>query len=198
MSKLNLSSNRINNKRNQVNELDFDVDVRYIKGLYDAFRFVGGEINNQEIVLNQISSSDTSKMLQNIGLFKKSEQSTETSELKLDLLTMKDTLTKTNLRLKSANGQLLDKKEEIDHLRHELERKNILIDQKNIHIAQLNEERSWSKQLSWQNTSEIRAELKEMKDKLKDARDEINVLRHELEQRNICINMQDKRSTFFR
>ena len=197
MSKLILSTNRVQNEGNNINELDFDADIQYIKGLYDAFRFVGGEIHDQDNPRNQTVSDDTSKMLHAIKSFTQSKQLEDVSELKLDLLTMQDTLAKTNLKLKSFNKQLHVKNDEIHRLRHDLEQKNIILEQKNRQIANLNEEQAWNLHKPWNNTANTKVELKESKENLKEAREEIKVLRHELEQRNISIDGQIKKSIFF-
>lgn len=177
---------------------DSDVDASYIKGIFDAIRYVGGDLTEAFDKKQGLSPVNTNEILQTIRTFSNSlQKQTENSQIQTDLFVNQPSYMRQSEQLRAVRNEVMDKKEEISLLRSELERKNIMLSLKDNENRQLTLDASWMADTNWNNSSALRTELRETRKKLDEKQTEVNMMRRELEQRNILLStMKTKISQF--
>lgn len=181
---LSVKLDRIN-----MDDIPSDFDASYIKGIFDAFQYVGGDLSeafgkqsgsvshNSSEIVHTIKSMTAPKMLDK-----------DVSALKLDVLTHQADLSKQAKQLKHVSSRLEEKKTESSHLRNELEKKNIMLSFKDEEIARLTAELNWNTNPNMNSNMKLHQELRMAEENLAEKQEEVHMLRSELEQRNICLS----------
>jgi chromosome segregation ATPase len=172
-----------------MNELESNFDARYIKGIFDAFQYVGGDLSESIGKQGESVSQNSSEILHTIkSLTSPRPLNKEVSALKLDVLTQQANLSKQSNKIKTVSSKLDEKKDEIVQLRNQLEKKNIMVSFKDNEIAQLSAELSWNTDPDMNSTMKLRQELRTVEEQLAEKQEEVHIMRKELEQRNICLS----------
>jgi len=198
MLKMNVKDMTSQIEKDTKPKLDSDVDASYIKGIFDAIRYVGGDLNEAFEKQHGLSPVNTNEILQTIRTFSNSlHKPAEDTQIHLDLLTHQEKLFNNSKELRNYRTEVLEKRNEISILKNELERKNIMLSMRENEIRQLSSDASWMADSNWNNADRLRDELRETRGKLDEKTAEVNMMRKELEQRNICLSaMKNKINQF--
>lgn len=170
-------------------ELKSNFDASYIKGIFDAFQFVGGDLTEISNKQENLMTNNASELWQTMqSLSPKEQNNSSVSDLKLNALQFKSDLSQQSKKLKNMSLKLDEKKDEILQLRSELERKNIAINFKDDEITRLHSELNWTSMNGMNSNVKLRQELKGTKKRILDSQEEVHILRGELEKRNILLS----------
>ena len=173
-------------------------DMNYLKGIFDAIRYVGGDLDEavgKQYEHPQISSAG---VMQSVASLTKSPYfQTDLNTLKCDVLLEQAKLSEIKVELKAANDQLGEKDAEIKQLRSELEKKNIMLSKKDNEMNLLSTGYAQHDGIEWCNSKNIQKSLRNTEQRLAETQDEVTLLRNELEQRNIILSMMKQRLESF-
>jgi len=94
-----------------MNELESNFDARYIKGIFDAFQYVGGDLSESIGKQGESVSQNSSEILHTIkSLTSPRPLNKEVSALKLDVLTQQANLSKQSNKIKTVSSKLDEKR----------------------------------------------------------------------------------------
>jgi len=172
-----------------------DIDISYLNGIVDTFRYVGGDLEESFTKHEERNNGNLDEIIPTMKkLSIKTQAPFNHHDLKFELLEYRAKISKRNEELKSATLKLMDKNMEIDNFRLELEHKNIQLSLKDQEISKFTMICESENDDIWmRNTSRLRNELCATQEKLSDKQDEVNMMRRELEQRNILLSRVDNR-----
>lgn len=181
----------ISNRLEKINmdDMQSDFDASYIKGIFDAFQYVGGDLSEAFNKQGESVSQNSSEILHTIKSLSTSRPlDKEVSSLKLDVLSQQADFSKQSKKLKMVSSKLEEKKSELNNLRNELEKKNIMLSSKKDEITQLTAELNWNTNPDMNSTMKLQQELRAVEENLAEKQEEVRMMRKELEQRNICLS----------
>lgn len=181
----------ISNRLEKINmdDMQSDFDASYIKGIFDAFQYVGGDLSEDFGKQGGSVSHNSSEILHTIkSMTSPKTLDKDVSALKLDVLTHQADLSKQAKQLKHVSSKLEEKKTESSHLRNELEKKNIMLSFKDEEIARLTAELNWNTNPNMNSSMKLQQELRAVEENLAEKQEEVRMMRKELEQRNICLS----------
>lgn len=181
----------ISNRLEKINmdDMQSDFDASYIKGIFDAFQYVGGDLSEAFNKQGESVSQNSSEILHTIKSLSASRPlDKEVSSLKLDVLSQQADFSKQSKKLKMVSSKLEEKKSELNNLRNQLEKKNIMLSSKKDEITQLTAELNWNTNPDMNSTMKLQQELRAVEENLAEKQEEVRMMRKELEQRNICLS----------
>ncbi|RLF58852.1 MAG: hypothetical protein DRN27_04290 [Thermoplasmata archaeon] len=173
-------------------DVNSDIDFSYLKGVVDTFHYVGGTLDeNFEKQVGEIWNNVPDSIPSISKLSLETKVNSNHHDLKLEY---RSALSQKDKELEYAALKLRDKNEEIEHLQSELKHKNILLSLKDEETSRLTDiSKLRNNDILMEKTESIQKKLCITQDKLSDKQNEVNMLRRELEQRNILLSRVDNR-----
>ena len=190
MLKMNIKENSTKNETYPFSDLESNTDMNYLKGIFDAIRYVGGDLDEYVGKQDETQQITSAGIMQSIASLTKSPHfQTDLNSLRCDVLIEQSKVSEMKTKLKTTNIQLQEKDTEIKNLRSELEKKNIMLSMKGSELNMLSIDHLSKDGIEWCNSKNIQSKLRDTEHRLAEKQDEVTLLRNELEQRNILLSM---------